>query len=299
MRPSRRCASGWTTTTRPRQPRTSCSICSARSTRRSATALRAARSSTTTRFSGTPVVSVSDFVIDEQTKEASFAITLDRPSTGVVSLNYATQNGTALAGSGLCSVERLAELRGWRGHEDRQGQHDQRQRCGIGRDVQSRAERLVNATSLDPTGTVTIAGNDTTAVSSPVVSVGDAIVDESQTYAEFVVRLSAPSASNVSVSYNEGSESASNGTDYMSLGTATLNFAPGETAKVVRIGLLDDTTAEGPQSSSSISSARSTRRSATPRRSRRSSTTTASRACRWSRSAMRPSTSRAAWRASR
>jgi hypothetical protein len=38
-------------------------------------------------------------VVDEAQGTATFAITLDRPSTGNVSISYATQDGIALAGS--------------------------------------------------------------------------------------------------------------------------------------------------------------------------------------------------------
>ena len=48
---------------------------------------------------GVPVVTINDFVVDEASKEATFVITLNKPSTSVVSMNYATQNGAALAGS--------------------------------------------------------------------------------------------------------------------------------------------------------------------------------------------------------
>ena len=47
----------------------------------------------------TPVVSVSDVIVDEAAGEAVFVISLDRPGTGLVTLNYATADGTALAGS--------------------------------------------------------------------------------------------------------------------------------------------------------------------------------------------------------
>src|SRR6185436_19293032 len=50
-------------------------------------------------IAGTPVVSIADFVVDEAAKQANFIIVLDRPSTSVVSMNYATQNAGALAGS--------------------------------------------------------------------------------------------------------------------------------------------------------------------------------------------------------
>ena len=38
-------------------------------------------------------------MVDEAAGTANFVITFDRPSAGVVSMNYATQDGTALAGS--------------------------------------------------------------------------------------------------------------------------------------------------------------------------------------------------------
>ena len=44
--------------------------------------------------SGTPVMAVSNPVVDETAGEARFVVTLDRPSTGVVSVNYATQPGS-------------------------------------------------------------------------------------------------------------------------------------------------------------------------------------------------------------
>ena len=39
-------------------------------------------------------MAVSNPVVDETVGEARFVVTLDRPSTGVVSVNYATQPGS-------------------------------------------------------------------------------------------------------------------------------------------------------------------------------------------------------------
>jgi RNA 3'-terminal phosphate cyclase (ATP) len=47
----------------------------------------------------TPVVSISDAMVDEGSGEVSFVVTLDRPSTGTVTMNYTTQNGSAVATS--------------------------------------------------------------------------------------------------------------------------------------------------------------------------------------------------------
>ncbi len=64
------------------------------------------------------------------------------------------------------------------------------------------------------------------------------MADESSTFLEFVVSLSAPSTQAVSVSYNNSNITAANGSDYFAL-TSTLTFAPGETTKVVKIPVLD------------------------------------------------------------
>ena len=50
---------------------------------------------------------------------------------------------------------------------------------------------LSGATVLDAAGTAQIWENDQTAVAAPRISVDDVTVDESQTYAEFLVHLSA------------------------------------------------------------------------------------------------------------
>jgi hypothetical protein len=47
---------------------------------------------------GTPIVTIKDIVVDEIAKEASFVITLDKPSNNLVSMNYGTENGSAVAG---------------------------------------------------------------------------------------------------------------------------------------------------------------------------------------------------------
>lgn len=48
---------------------------------------------------GQPVVSVADTVVDEKAARAYFTVTLDRPSTSAVSLNYRTVDGSGVAGS--------------------------------------------------------------------------------------------------------------------------------------------------------------------------------------------------------
>src|SRR6185503_16190535 len=45
--------------------------------------------------SGTPVMAIGDRVVDETAGTLAFTVTLDRPSTGTVSVHYTTAAGTA------------------------------------------------------------------------------------------------------------------------------------------------------------------------------------------------------------
>ena len=88
----------------------------------------------------------------------------------------------------------------------------------------------VGATLPDPEGTALIAANDQPAVDYAGHLGRQCRRRRKRRFAEFVVRLSAPSASTVTVSYNNANQTAANGSDYVRL-SGTLNFAPGETVK--------------------------------------------------------------------
>ncbi|MEP6501747.1 MAG: Calx-beta domain-containing protein [Betaproteobacteria bacterium] len=190
--------------------------------------------------SGTPLIRVGDQVVDEASGQVSFVVTLDKPSTGNVSVTYATVNGTALAGSDyvaqatqtltftpgeVVKVVNVALIN--------DGSVEGREYFDL------QLSSPVGATLLPhPTGRATIGGNDATAVSLPLITVSDAVADESNTYLEFVVSLNAPSTQAVSVSYNNSNVTAFNGSDYVAQ-ASTLTFAAGETTKVVKIPVLD------------------------------------------------------------
>ena len=195
---------------------------------------------------GTPVVSVHDVVVDEKTGMAQFHVVLDRPSTDVVSFNYATSPLSAtdddfLAHSG---VMRLTP-----------GQTEMTIIVPIVDDATAENDELftftvsnlVNATAGQTVATARIVANDAANVATPVISVEHVLADEYRGYVEFVVRLSAPSAQQVTVTWNDdyiGNSYADYGYNY----DGVLVFAPGETAKVVRVALNDDTASEPPES---------------------------------------------------
>ncbi len=194
---------------------------------------------------GTPVLKVSDTVVDESAGTATFAVSLSRPSTGNVSVNYATVDGTALAGSDYVAS-------GSHTLTFTPGQMVKTVTVNLINDTTAEGREYfdlalsnpVGATLLAQThGRATIGANDAPAVSAPLITVSDAIAGESDGKMQFVVSLSAPSTNVVSVNFNNSNETALNGSDYLAQ-SGTLTFAPGQTTQVVTIPLLDDTTAE-------------------------------------------------------
>ena len=192
--------------------------------------------------SGTPVMAIGDRMVDESAGEVTFAVTLDRPSSGTVTVNYATVAGTAgtadytpVSGTLAFAPGETAKTVSVPITNDTLAEGDERFDLVL--------SSPVGATLPNPRGTATIAANDQTAVATPVISTGNVIVGESDGFAEFTVRLSAPSTNIVSVSYSDANGTALNGSDYDAV-TGTLNFAPGETVKTVRVPIINDTTLE-------------------------------------------------------
>ena len=113
---------------------------------------------------GLPQVSIDDLVVDEADGTANFVITLDRSSGGVVSVNYATQDGTALAGSDYVAASGTVNFA--------PGETAKTVKVLLVDDtIKEVAEtfslalsvsNLVGATTLDPVGTATIDDNDVT-----------------------------------------------------------------------------------------------------------------------------------------
>ncbi|BAN47488.1 Calx-beta domain-containing protein [Metapseudomonas resinovorans] len=186
----------------------------------------------------TPRVSISDFVVDEASREAWFVVSLDRAGTSVVSLNYATQNGSALAGSDYAALTGSLAFA--------IGETAKTVRVSLINDALAESSESFNlvvsgltggATAPDAVGTAIIHENDTAALATSTITVDDLVVGESETYAEFQVRLNAPNLSAVSVRYQTLNETARNIDGDFFGDAGTLNFAAGETVKTVRISL--------------------------------------------------------------
>ena len=100
--------------------------------------------------------------------------------------------------------------------------------------------------SSTATGLAVIGASDATAVAQPRISVSDVIVGEDDGYVDMVVSLSAPGQNPVSVHFATSNGTANAQSPFYDYATSsgTLNFAPGETTKVVRLQILDGTSPE-------------------------------------------------------
>ena len=189
--------------------------------------------------SGTPQVSINDLVVDEAAGTANFVITFDRPSAGVVSINYATQDGTALAGSDYVAEAGTLKFA--------PGETAKTVKVQLINDTLPEGDEafslklsgLVGATALNPVGTAVIAANDEPVVSKASISIDDVTVGEQDGFADFVIRLDAPTSAPLTVNYSTAPSTASNYSDFIPVSGA-LTFAPGETVKTVSVQVVDD-----------------------------------------------------------
>jgi hypothetical protein len=201
----------------------------------------------------TPRLFVRNAVIDETARTARVPVLMGGPtgqsSTGTVTVDYATSDGTAGAGTDYTATSGTLSFS--------PGQTVGTVVIPITNDTaleQAESFRVtlanpLHATIGDATGTVVIGGNDGAHIAQPRVSVGpDLVAGEGDGYVDLPVRLSAPGQSVVTVAYNLTDSTAAAGSDYdcttPGCNNGTLTFAPGETTKTVRVDVHNDVTAE-------------------------------------------------------
>jgi hypothetical protein len=195
----------------------------------------------------TPKLFVRDAVVDEKDGVALVSVLLGGPhgqaSNSTVAVDYATHDGTAGAGNDYTAGTGTLSFA--------PGQVAQTIAVPIADDAANEpAESFTlslsnanNATIAGGTATVVIGAGDATSTSQPQISApADVVVAEGDGYVDLVVRLSSPGSEPVAVNYSTANSTASASTvcnsDYVAV-TGTLNFAPGETTKVVRVEIND------------------------------------------------------------
>jgi hypothetical protein len=194
-----------------------------------------------------PSVSVNDASVTEGnagTVNATFTVTLSAVYGQSVTVNYSTATGTATAGSDFQTASgTLTFAPGETGKTitvvvlgDQMFEPNESFAVHL--------SGATNATIGDGNGTGTIVNDDTFV--PPSISISDVSKVEGRngnTMFVFTVTLSAPSATEVTVSYATADGTARAGEDYLAA-SGTLTFAPGETTKTFTIKVKGDRKAE-------------------------------------------------------
>ncbi len=195
----------------------------------------------------TPRISVSDAIVDEATGFVTFVVRLDSASLNPISVDFATQNGSARSGSDFVATsDTLHFLPGEMVKTVtveilNDGAREQDETFFL--NLSSPA----NATLGQAQGRATIIDNDAATADSPLLHIEDVVVGESDGVARLVIRLDRPSDLPVSVTWGtNGPGATANSLDF-NAATGVLTFAPGEVVKTVLVSLDNNTTIEGPE----------------------------------------------------
>ena len=196
-----------------------------------------------------PSLSINDVTTsDETASDATFTVTLSEVSEDPVTVNYATSNGTATAGSDYTAVSSTTLT-------FNPGETNKVFNIAVLADSLDEANETVqltlssanNANISDGTGTLTITDDD----SAPFLSINDVTKAEvvgSSTTATFAVTLSAASGKTVTVKYATSDGTATAGTDYTAITGTSLIFNAGDTSKTFNVTVLADTSYENSES---------------------------------------------------
>ena len=186
-----------------------------------------------------PTVSINDVSVAENAGTAQFTVTLSSASSQTVTVNYATANGTAAAGTEYTSASNTLTFI--------PGTTTQNISVPIADDSTDEKDKTynvnlsgaVNASITGSTGLGTITDDD----AEPSLSINDVSVAEAAGNAQFTVTLSPASAKTVTVNYATADGTAVAGTEYTSTSN-TLTFIPGTTTQNIIVPIADDTTDE-------------------------------------------------------
>ncbi|MEJ6486802.1 Calx-beta domain-containing protein [Nostoc punctiforme UO1] len=190
-----------------------------------------------------PSLSIKDITVTEGntgTKNATFTVTLSAASTSVVTVNYATANGTATAGSDYTATTGTLTFN--------PGDTSKTLNVAVTGDLTIEPNETffvnlsnaANVTIADNQAVGTITNDDTL----PTLSINDITVVEGQTpQAVLTVTLSSASSQPVTVQYATAPVTATANADYTS-SSGTLTFAANTTTRTITIPILNDSLSE-------------------------------------------------------
>ncbi len=192
-------------------------------------------------------LSSAAYTINENQGTATITVNRVSGSDGAVTVNYATSNGSATAGSDYTAATGTLTFAA--------GEISKTFTIAITNDTAVEGNETVNITLSNPTGGATLGSQPTavlTIVSDDIatqpgslqLSAATYSVNENQGAATITVTRTGGSDGAVSVSYATSNGTATAGSDYTAT-SGVLNFAAGETNKSFTIPIINDTAIEG------------------------------------------------------
>jgi serralysin len=189
-------------------------------------------------------LSINDVRLDEGnsgTRTATFTVQLSAAATGAVTVNYATQNGTATAGSDYAAQSGTLTFAA--------GQTSRTLAVSVvGNTAIEKNETFfvglsgaAGATIADGQGAGTIVNDD-----FPRMSISDVTVTEGDSgtrSAVFRVTLSSASPQGITVHYATANGTAAAGSDYAAT-AGNLTFNPGQTSKTISVAVTGESRVE-------------------------------------------------------
>lgn len=189
---------------------------------------------------GTPDLSINDVTVNETDSTATFTASLSNFSDSQVTVDFATSDGIAVAGSDYIAQTGSLTFD--------PGETTQTITIDITDDTYTEDDEtfavlLSNANGAnlaDGTGLGTILANDPV----PELSINDVTVSEADGTATFTVSLANPDGSTVTVDYATADGTAIAGSDYVSK-TGTVTFGPNDITQTITVDITDDLATEG------------------------------------------------------
>ena len=193
-----------------------------------------------------PTVEIDNVAVDEDGGPAEFTVTLSETSVDDVTVAYATEDGTAYAGSDYTTVSETLTIRAGSMTgtisvevlDDEVIEGDER--------FAVRLSSASGATIVDGEGVGTIRDDDVEEPlpGQPTLRIGNVRVDEDDGPAEFTVTLSEASVDDVTVAYATEDGTAYASSDYTTV-SETLTIRAGSMTGTISVEVLDDEVIEG------------------------------------------------------
>ena len=185
-----------------------------------------------------PAISINDVTVLEGasgTDDAFFTVTLSAPSGQVVTVNYATANGTATAGSDYIAASGTVTFSPGTTSQFIIVQYNSDVLYELDETFLVNLSSPTNATIADGQGVCTMTNDDPL----PSISINDVTVGEGAGNAFFTVTLDAASGQEATVDYFTSDGTAEAGIDYWDT-SGRLTFPPGTTSQTIVVAIIDD-----------------------------------------------------------